>query len=556
MVQTPPASQPPQVLQMDPQYMQADVSVAKNETHPLAVESDEPQQIVLLSEGDLKKGEEPLKLVSEPQHDHETPSSPKTEMSLKGNLEVQSEQMENTQNLNNWENEKMSANLEKEQNDGDVQLKGDNQDTVLMDQWQIKVNQLALQLCEKDKEVLNLMEENEGLSRSLQQMMEKLRSQEVEFLHSKNEWQLTNKNLQRELQEMLSERQEMAASLVAEKQKVSEQMETIVQLTEDHQTTALLKKALQLKVNQYKLQLRQKDKELQSLWLENGSVSRSLHETTENLQRLHAEFLQSKNGWQLKYNELQEKLREEVEEKVTMVESMEAERQKVYGQLDENIKLKEDNPDNVLLQNLLWMKLNWYNKKLCDKEQELVTLQEDNERLSRSLQETTENLQKHEAEFLQSEDSWQSKYNHLQEELAEKEQVWDTKASGQKRVTDKLLESNKAWQEIYDALQEKFRQELLLNDQSWESTVKQLEDEMEGLEEEVKELKEELLQHEKELKAKPKKSKKKAEREEATSADSDEKESKKGAEKTQEEEAKGGAAKLMELPATAKEDQR
>lgn len=415
-----------------------------------------------------------------------------------------------------------------EQNNEKIQLKEDNQKiTLLQNDLQMKVKWYSQQLREKDEELLHIREDNQRLSWRLQETTENMQSQEVKFLESKDNWQLKYNELQEKLIQELAEKDKMATSLEAERQKVSEHNDMNVKLKADNQKTAMLKNDLQIKVNQCTWHLQQKEKELKTLRDENDHLAQSLQELLENLQSYETEFLQSEENWQLKFDDLQEKLREELAEKEKMAASLEAERQKVAEQNDENIQLKVDNQKNVLLQNELQIKVNQYDQQLCEKEEELLNLREDNDRLSCSLQETIENLQTHETKFLLSEGNWQLKYNDLQEklrdELTMREEIWDTRVrqlqeeltkkeeeqeqsqrrehadqdllnqrlttlTDQKRVIDKLLESNKAWQEIYDALHQKFREEL--KEHNCETAVKELEEE----EEEEKSLKEKPVQ--------------------------------------------------------------
>lgn len=88
------------------------------------------------------------------------------------------------------------------------------------------------------------------------------------------------------------EKEKMAASLDAKKQKVSEQNNEIFTLRLENQHTAVLQNELQNKVNQLEQQLRERDKVILDLRKMNDSLSSRLLETTKNLRSHGPEFLE------------------------------------------------------------------------------------------------------------------------------------------------------------------------------------------------------------------------------------------------------------------------
>lgn len=426
---------------LDRDVPQAELGVVKNEIQRLLVESNEPQQMLLLLKSYLKRVEGRLQprrmeVSGEQQHHNTSVSQKKAEILL-------TEQRGIVQDLNNHWTQKVAASQEAEK------LRAGEKNV------RLKVNNMKTDVLQNQ--------------------------------HSDGDPQFKG----------------------------------------DNKEATLLKDKLQVKVHQLTRQLQEKDEELRSLRKGNERLSGNLQETTENQQRRKAELLQRQDGWKVKYNNLKEKLRQELPENEQTATSPKAERRKVPEPIDENVKSKKDSQKTALLHNQLQrMAVNRYNQQVLERDQELQSLREENDCLSLSLQETTENLRNQKADCLQSENDLQLRYVNLQEklqqELDESEQVWGTRLRElqeelskkeeeeelrQKReqedqddlhqklagltdkmeiITKKLLESNKAWLKKCTTLQEKFKEELLLKGHSLESRAQQLEEGLKDLKEELR----------------------------------------------------------------------
>ena len=258
--------------------------------------------------------------ITEHKRSKETISLCKEEISsLKDKLQSQKEQLDAIREVNHQEKERMAASLEIER-----QKMSEQEDEII--QLQIKVSELEHRRVE---ELLNLRKENVHLSHSLQEATEDLQTNKAEILQSKEDWRekynalqedvrvkMANKEkiwyrafkeLKEKLKKSLKEQEQlkykqqkeakaeisslkerlesqkeqleaiqklnhqeiekMAASLEAEKQKVSEKNYEII--------------LLKMRVRQFKLQ---KDEELQNLNKDIDHQSHSLQEATESQQ--------------------------------------------------------------------------------------------------------------------------------------------------------------------------------------------------------------------------------------------------------------------------------
>ncbi|XP_030295937.1 trichohyalin-like [Sparus aurata] len=170
------------------------------------------------------------------------------------------------------------------------------------------------------------------------------------------------------------------------------------------------------------------------------------------------------------------------QEKDEMAARLEAEKQKLSEQNNQMLQLDLDKQKSVLLQIDLQMKqLQELEQELQQKDDVILHLRKEKMGLSNKLTEATDQLTNSKAEFLQSDQAWQTRYEALQEKYSElevKEQSWKTsveqaeeqkkeleelsmKLKASKRETAEcLLQNNKDWQAKYDALEERFRQQL------------------------------------------------------------------------------------------------
>ncbi|KAE8291632.1 hypothetical protein D5F01_LYC08988 [Larimichthys crocea] len=189
---------------------------------------------------------------------------------------------------------------------------------------------------------------------------------------------------------------------------------------------------------------------------------------------------------------------------------------------------KQKLQESAVLQNDLQQKLKQMEQQLRQKDKEILDLQKNNEDLSHKLTKVS-------TEFLQSDNTWQTKYNGLQEKFTEElatkqqrceateEQLVEEKKKVEelhlkminektekdqkdqeinnkdKQEIDRLsqelteatselrscrvefLQSNKAWQGQYSALEEKFREQLVQKEQDWKKKLQLVEEEKNSL---------------------------------------------------------------------------
>ncbi|XP_027139156.1 GRIP domain-containing protein RUD3-like [Larimichthys crocea] len=181
------------------------------------------------------------------------------------------------------------------------------------------------------------------------------------------------------------------------------------------QESAVLQNDLQQKLKMMEQQLLQKDKQIMDLQRNNHDLSHKLTEAS-------AEF-QSNNAWQTKYNALQEKFTEEM---VTKQQSCEATTEQL---VQEKKKVEE-----------LQLKMKNEKTEKDKKDQEMKNKgKQEIDRLSQKLTETTSELRSCRVEFLQSYKAWQGEYNALEKKF--KEQLIQKQQDSEK--TSKLVEEEK-----------------------------------------------------------------------------------------------------------------
>ena len=166
-----------------------------------------------------------------------------------------------------------------------------------------------------------------------------------------------------------------------------------------------------------------------------------------------------------------------------MAARLEAEKQKLSEQNNQTLHLDLDKQERVLLQIGLQMKqLEELEQELLQKDDVIPHLRKEKMSLSNKLTQATDQQTNNKTEFLQSNQAWQTKYEAGEvgrfSELEVKEQSWKTSVeqveeqkkeleelsmklkASEKEEVECLLQNNKDWQAKYDALEEKFRQQL------------------------------------------------------------------------------------------------
>ncbi|XP_010749258.3 stress response protein NST1 [Larimichthys crocea] len=181
------------------------------------------------------------------------------------------------------------------------------------------------------------------------------------------------------------------------------------------QESAVLQNDLQQKLKMMEQQLLQKDKEILDLQSNNHDLSHKLTEVS-------AEF-QSDSAWQTKYNALQEKFTEEMAAKQQSCEATKeqlVEERKKVEELQLQMKSEKTEKDQK-------------DQKMKNKDKQEI------DRLSQKLTETTSELRSCRVEFLQSYKAWQGEYNALEKKF--KEQLIQKQQDSEK--TSKLVEEEK-----------------------------------------------------------------------------------------------------------------
>ncbi|TKS85203.1 hypothetical protein D9C73_020140 [Collichthys lucidus] len=181
------------------------------------------------------------------------------------------------------------------------------------------------------------------------------------------------------------------------------------------QESAVLQNDLQQKLKMMEQQLLQKDKEILDL-------QRNNHDLSHKLTEVSVEF-QSDSAWQTKYNALQEKFTEEMAAKQQSCEA-------TAEQLVEEKKKVEE----------LQLKMKSEKTEKDKKDQEMKNKdKQEIDRLYQKLTETTSELRSCRVEFLQSYKTWQGEYNALEKKF--KEQLIQKQQDSEK--TSKLVEEEK-----------------------------------------------------------------------------------------------------------------
>ncbi|XP_036977006.1 DNA ligase 1-like [Acanthopagrus latus] len=192
------------------------------------------------------------------------------------------------------------------------------------------------------------------------------------------------------------EKDDMAARLEAEKQKLAEQNNQMLQLDLDKQKSVLLQIDLQMKqLKELEQELQQKDDVICHLRKEKVGLSNKLTEATDQLTNYKAEFLQSNHAWQTKYEALQEKFSQlEVKEQSwkTSVEQVE-EQKKELEELAMKLKASKKEKTECLLQNDKDWQAKYDAEKEHKREEKMTQVEETNQEMEETTTELEENQQ-------------------------------------------------------------------------------------------------------------------------------------------------------------------
>lgn len=198
-----------------------------------------------------------------------------------------------------------------------------------------------------------------------------------------------------------------------------------------------------------------------------------------------------------------------------MAAQLKAEKQKLSEQSDQILKLTLQNQNSFILQNELQRKVIHVEQQLHQRDKEILDIRKEKDGLAQRLTEATNNLWSNGAEFLQSDKLWQRKYKVLQEkfrkEIAEKELSWETRVKQVEEEKKNLAEKERSLETRVNQLEEEKKEleELCLKNKTQKMSKKDKREMKKKQKEEEEEMKKKEKQEKTEMKKKENEMKKK-----------------------------------------------